>query len=144
MAKQQYAAVRYAADGHAGEQGDGEVIARGSIEDCRQAIALRIRGSLDAMRWSGTDSNGDIEAYCESDEEGCGGYAVTALCPICGEPLGDYGYDIGGILFHQLCVESGHVMVCSECGGWTAYDPSRGLQGWQHHDDYDLCPQHAQ
>lgn len=76
-----YEAYRYAADGHAGEPGDGAVIARGSIDDCRGAIRSRRdaqpgsidRGACDA-RWSGTCD--DVEAYHESDVDGCGGWAI--------------------------------------------------------------------
>lgn len=69
-----YEAVRYAANGHGGEVGDGEVIATGTIEEVRAEIASRIDGDLDEMRWGGTDD--DVEAYHESRTEGAGGYAV--------------------------------------------------------------------
>lgn len=70
----QYEAYRYAADGHAGEQGDGAAVATGTIEECRQAIQARIEEPLDAARWDGTDD--DVEACHESAAEGCGGYAI--------------------------------------------------------------------
>lgn len=66
-----YEAYRYAADGHAGEQGDGEVIMRGTLDECRGAVLER---TTDFRCWDGTE--GDIEAYHESDEEGCGGWAI--------------------------------------------------------------------
>lgn len=69
-----YEAYRYAADGHAGEEGDGRIIATGTLEDCREAVAQMIGGTMDAMRWGGSDD--DVEAYHESDDEGCGGYAI--------------------------------------------------------------------
>lgn len=79
-----FEAVRYAADGHAGEPGDGDIIATGSLEECRAEIQRRTiagalrgntwSGSLLSLCWSGTDD--DIEAYHESDEEGCGGWAI--------------------------------------------------------------------
>lgn len=67
-----YEAYRYAADGHAGEQGDGEIIATGTLTECRTAIWMEI-GEAAAL-WSGTDD--DVEAYHDSDGEGCGGYAI--------------------------------------------------------------------
>ncbi len=88
----EYEACRYAADGHGGERsclrldgdrvvdcgGDGEVIASGTLEHCRAIIAsLTTYATLEDARWSGTD--GDIEAYHESDEEGCGGWAIRPV-----------------------------------------------------------------
>lgn len=73
----EFQAYRYAADGHAGGEGDGEVIATGTLEECRAAIAERINGDLADMRWHGSD--GDVDAYHESDEEGCGGYAIRLV-----------------------------------------------------------------
>jgi hypothetical protein len=98
--EQMYEAVRYAADGHAGEldpadpaMSDGAVLARGSLEECRSAIMRRILPDLHGIggglmtdaeaerlrraRWSGPD--GSIEAYHESDEEGCGGWAIRPV-----------------------------------------------------------------
>lgn len=69
-----YEAYRYAADGHGGEVGDGEVIATGTLEEVRAEIARRIEGGLAEMRWDGTDD--DVEAYHASRAEGAGGYAV--------------------------------------------------------------------
>jgi hypothetical protein len=76
-----YEAYRYAADGHGGENvpggdSDGEVICCGDLEDCRNAVDRRI-GQMDKRRWSGT--NDDVEAYHDSDEEGCGGYAIRRV-----------------------------------------------------------------
>jgi hypothetical protein len=81
-AGEEYEAVRYAADGHAGEPGDGAVLARGSLRECRDAIAhALLPGTQYAaghpmvdLAWDGTDS--DVEAYHESDAEGCGGWAI--------------------------------------------------------------------
>lgn len=82
-----YEAYRYAADGCAGEEGDGAVVATGTLEECRGAIERRniyaAGWTLDDMRWSGMpagvrteDDPGDVEAYHESDREGCGGWAI--------------------------------------------------------------------
>jgi hypothetical protein len=78
-----YQAVRYAADGCAGEQvpygdSDNEVICTGDLEDCRTAISQRV-GQMDKRCWSGGDD--DLEAYHDSDEEGCGGYAIRRVNP---------------------------------------------------------------
>ncbi len=76
-------AYRAAADGHAGEQvlggdNDGDIIAVGSIDDCRAEISNRIGAdAMPKMRWAGTD--GDIEAYYDSDDEGCGGYHIRPV-----------------------------------------------------------------
>lgn len=102
-----FEAVRYAADGHAQELdpaipalSDGAILATGSLEECRQAIAEMVGARderravlsgrsyaqdpagartaiLDHYRWSGTDD--DIEAYHESDDEGCGGWAIRRV-----------------------------------------------------------------
>lgn len=69
-----YDLIRYAADGHAGEQGDGDVVATGTLEECRAAVADLVDGPVQAMRWGGTDD--DVEAYHESMDEGCGGWAI--------------------------------------------------------------------
>ena len=73
-----FEAVRYADAGHAGEPGDGAVIAKGTLAECRKEIALRHKGyfgyTMARAQWSGTD--GDVEAYHESAEEGCGGWAI--------------------------------------------------------------------
>lgn len=78
-----YEAIRYAADGHAGEASvwegytDGEVVERGTLEAVRTAVAQCLpegRPSMDRLRWSGAD--GDVEAYHESDDEGCGGWVI--------------------------------------------------------------------
>lgn len=77
-----YEAVRYAADGHGGEtdphdptMSDGAILARGTLQECRQAIARRLDSlTLDEARWPGTGD--DIEAYHENDDEGCGGWAI--------------------------------------------------------------------
>lgn len=76
-----YEAVRYAADGCAGEvnpvgDSDNEVICTGTLEECRDAISQRV-GQMDDRRWDGGDN--DVEAYHESDEEGCGGYAIRKI-----------------------------------------------------------------
>ena len=76
-----YEAVRYAADGHQGEvvpygDSDNEVIWSGDLEECRNAIAKRI-GQMDSRRWDG--GNDDIEAYHDSEDEGCGGYAIRRV-----------------------------------------------------------------
>jgi hypothetical protein len=79
-----YEAYRYAADGHAGEldpadpeMSDGAVLVRGTLEECRRAVARRIATSLETARWRGLD--GDVEAYHESDQEGCGGWAIRPV-----------------------------------------------------------------
>jgi len=89
--EQTYEAYRYAADGHAGEPGDGEIIATGTLAHCREQIAMLLGAPhaegfardltvLDGHRWSGLQDDeagkDDIEAYHESDEEGCGGWAI--------------------------------------------------------------------
>lgn len=71
---EKYEAYRYAADGHADEPGDGEVIATGTLEECRSAIFSRLHGYSTGWYWSGTA--GDVEAYHESADEGCGGWAI--------------------------------------------------------------------
>jgi len=71
---ERYVVVRYAADGHGGEQGDGQVVATGTLDECRGVVFRHIDGWLGDMRWGGTD--GDVEAYHESDADGCGGYAI--------------------------------------------------------------------
>ena len=86
---ERYEAVRYAAEGCQGEvvpggDSDGDVIATGSIEECREAIAERVGAHrMAGLRWGGMsedwDGNGatgDVEAYHESDEDGCGGWAI--------------------------------------------------------------------
>lgn len=75
----EYEAYRYAADGHAGEQGDGEVIARGSRWECQCAIAARMEPSTYMLErlWRGTGS--DVEAYHEGMWEGCGGWAIRPV-----------------------------------------------------------------
>ena len=67
-----YEIVRYAADGHAGEPGDGDVltIVR-TLAEAREWIREQ-HGELE--RWAGMDD--DIEAYHESADEGCGGWAI--------------------------------------------------------------------
>jgi hypothetical protein len=80
-----YEAIRYAADGHAGEQdptdpmmGDGAVLCRGSLDECRAAIAAR-GVDLDRCRWDGDFGPcgpESVEAYHESGGEGCGGWAI--------------------------------------------------------------------
>jgi RecJ-like exonuclease len=103
-----YEAVRYAADGHAGEwdplgvMTDGAVLARGSLQEVRQAILARIEsvpcpacrgegasqcpachGSGSALWWYGEspDETGAtvVEAYHESMHEGCGGWYIRAV-----------------------------------------------------------------
>lgn len=81
VAVEMYEAVRYAADGHSGEinptgDSDNEVICTGTLEECRDAISQRI-GQMDGRRWDGGDN--DVEAYHDSDEEGCGGYAIRKM-----------------------------------------------------------------
>ena len=83
MIKNQYRAYRYAADGHAGEPGDGATLYIGSLDECRAVIAKRIDGPLNDARWSGSEADwddmgapADVEAYSESQEEGCGGWAI--------------------------------------------------------------------
>jgi hypothetical protein len=102
-----YEAVRYAADGCAGEQfpsephmSDGAILARGSLDECRAAVArvliprlyaARAAGELHTplgrstgpvllrhLRWSGRVDDDDqaIEAYHDDDSEGCGGWAI--------------------------------------------------------------------
>jgi hypothetical protein len=88
----EYEAYRYAGEGRGGEidamnpdMSDGAVIARGSLEDCRLAIASRLlkswgRRPTDAeCRWHGTDD--DVEAYHEGSWEGCGGWAIRPVRP---------------------------------------------------------------
>jgi len=74
-----YEAYRYAADGHAGELGDGEIVETGTLDECRAAVSVALesvgwRGGFASQRWDGDDD--DVEAYHESDEEGCGGWAI--------------------------------------------------------------------
>lgn len=73
-------AYRYAADGHQGEVGDGEEVGWGTLAECRDAIAERLgvhASALAGFRWDGTGD--DVEAYHESDAEGCGGYAIIRV-----------------------------------------------------------------
>lgn len=76
VARQTYVVIRYAADGHAGEQGDGAEIARGTLDECEAAIRERVGDQIDLLRWGGIEDDGDIEAYAEAMYEGCGGYAI--------------------------------------------------------------------
>lgn len=78
--KQAYEAYRVAADGMAGEQvpggdDDGAVIATGTIEECREAIEHRLGAdNMLGLQWAGGE--GDVEAYYDSEDEGCGGYHI--------------------------------------------------------------------
>lgn len=75
-----YEAYRVAADGRAGERvpggdSDGDVIETGAIEECRAAIAERLGADkMPLLRWSGLGD--DVEAYYDSEDEGCGGYHI--------------------------------------------------------------------
>ena len=78
---QTFYAYRYAAEGQAGESGDGRVVAQGTLAECRAAIRARL--SLKRLRharcWDGTGD--DIEAWHDLPESapgssGCGGYAI--------------------------------------------------------------------
>jgi hypothetical protein len=75
-----YQAVRYAADGHAGEQGDGEIICEGSLAECREAIRRAIGPYFDDPDCPWTPhGDGDVEAYNESADEGCGGFVIRIV-----------------------------------------------------------------
>ena len=69
-------AYRYAADGCAGEVGDGRVVATGTLAACREAIRKAGSAGILGRRWAGTED--DAEAYHESDSEGCGGWAIRS------------------------------------------------------------------
>jgi|GEM_PF-5011614 len=77
---EEFEAVRYAADGHAGEQDpipgrtDGEIVARGTLAECVERIAALCGHGWSGRCWPGTGD--DVEAYHESADEGCGGWAI--------------------------------------------------------------------
>jgi hypothetical protein len=96
MEEERYEAVRYAADGHAGERmlsdpamSDGAILCTGTLDECRAAIGRRhpfvpsrdgdgySGRALAAYRWSGVGD--DVEAYHEDDTEGCGGWAIRRV-----------------------------------------------------------------
>ncbi|HEY8343332.1 MAG TPA: hypothetical protein VIK75_10140 [Calditerricola sp.] len=68
----------YAPDGH-GTPADDTVITVGTLEECRREIRDMIGAYYDdpGCKWDGLD--GDVEAYHESAEEGCGGYAIRPV-----------------------------------------------------------------
>lgn len=81
----EYEVIRYAADGHPGEVDvldpwytEEAVAFRGTLAECRQAIADHLAPgyTLAEARWDGLD--GDLEAYYESPQEGCGAWAIRA------------------------------------------------------------------
>lgn len=113
MADQTYVAIRYAADGHAGEAGDGAIIAQGTLDECREDIAARIGGTLDATRWDGLQEEGDIEAYHESFEEGCGGYVIRAIRVRMPDGW-DYDYDAVVLLMDEEVREDLHMQGDAE------------------------------
>lgn len=82
-----YEAYRYAGDGRAEEvdpddpaRTDGAVIAIGTLDECRRAIARAgnlMEPRFSGWRWGGAE--GDVEAYRESDLPGCGGWAIRPV-----------------------------------------------------------------
>jgi hypothetical protein len=71
-----YQAYTYPQDG-CGDQ--AVVIETGSLEHCREAVKKEL-GDLDEWRlWNGLSEDGDVEAYHESEAEGCGGIAIRKL-----------------------------------------------------------------
>jgi hypothetical protein len=79
-----YEIIRYAADGHAGEPGDGacEQVAE-TLDEARAWIRDRIGG--DHGRWIPPDPDHDgtiIEAWHESADYGCGGYVIRSTAGV--------------------------------------------------------------
>lgn len=119
-----YEAVRYAADGHTGEiipngDSDGEVIWSGDLDDCRSAISRRV-GDMDSRRWDGGDD--DIEAYHDSDEEGCGGYSIRRIDTFRIENL------VSGVVM-------GEYEAPSEYSALDAWAQDAGYQDYEHAQD---------
>lgn len=100
--ERKYAVVRYDGDGGS----NMEQVTDGSLEWCREYIASRIDGTLDANRWEGLPEDGDIEAYHESAEEGCGGYTINHVCPRCKRAVTEPGTGIDGATYHDHCAEA--------------------------------------
>jgi hypothetical protein len=80
-----YEIIRYAADGHAGEPGDGACVqVAETLDEARAWIRDRIGG--DYGRWTpdpnpdGPDSN--REAWHESADYGCGGYVIRSTAGV--------------------------------------------------------------
>lgn len=73
-----YEVHRYPADGTSLEGHDygqdAHVHTADTLGDAREWIADRIDLALDDARWPG--ERGDVEAYHQSGEYGCGGYAI--------------------------------------------------------------------
>jgi hypothetical protein len=72
--------IRYAADGHVGEPGDGRCVGVfDTIDEARDCIRRLIGGDYGQWRAdSDTDEPGyrSIECWHESTAEGCGGYEI--------------------------------------------------------------------
>lgn len=81
-----YSVTYYAPDGSAGgvsvgphQEDAGERLAEDvTLDEARTIIERRLAGHIDPddARWGGLSEHGDIEAYHESADEGCGGYAI--------------------------------------------------------------------
>ena len=79
-----YVAITYAVDGH-GEP--SEIVCTGTLDECREAVIKRLsrnwgNKATEVYRWSGLSDDGDVEAYHESDDEGCGGVAIRLVAAI--------------------------------------------------------------
>lgn len=71
-----YQAYTYAADG-CGEQ--SKIIETGTIAQCRAAVKKELGDVSPWRKWDGLSDDGDVEAYHESEKEGCGGIAIKRL-----------------------------------------------------------------
>lgn len=69
-----YLVTEYPADGHAPES--LYRAEHGTLDEARADVARRLGGaSLADLRWP---DPGALESYHASEDEGCGGYAITA------------------------------------------------------------------
>lgn len=120
-----YEVVRYAADGHEGEQdpadpsrSDGAVVATGTLDECRDAIAdLLGEAAVPCPECRGTTDRGRQAPRWDDDLEAWVVYrGAWVRCPACagtGLALGWSG------LSEEGDVEAYHESWAEGCGGWA-------------------------
>ena len=122
---EQFEAVRYAADGHGGEQdpadpamSDGSVLCTGTLDECREAIAERLgEAAVPCPECRGATAHGR-QAVRFDTEQGRwtvyrGGWVPCPCCAGTGLALGWSG------LSEEGDVEAYHEWWAEGCGGWA-------------------------